>query len=1293
MKIEKKDFNPEQYEAIVASSNENILISAGAGSGKTKTLSTRVNRLIVDKEVDPSALLVLTFTDNAAHEMEERIVNSFTKSDDPEVRALGVKMLSSHIQTFDSFSQYLVSTYASRLGIGSSISILDESIEKSKISIFLDEIFKSHYENPAEHDSFVEMLTKYNSYGDSNTKKVVLDVYRNLQKLMPRAKQDFYEHYDEHYFNKEKFVSMRHELVEIWKKKIIGVLLHFSYKWNYEPNLPEIEDVNEFFAKPTFFQSPVHVVTGYDFLDVPYQEVYSMLSLDDDSFVAKAQQYHEEKFAKKFPFPKKKEMDGIEDERDLKGLHTLLAHIFDTQKATLIDACKLLKTADDDYRAYLETQNDVHIILRMVQELEEKLSSYKKETNCFTFADVSSMSLRLLTEPEFEDVAEAVRSRFSYIMVDEYQDTNDFQEAFLDSLLKPNKEGKKAHLFCVGDPKQAIYAFRNSNVKLFINRQERLEKDPESKVIHMNKNYRSGHHFLEEVNYLFKYCMRKDQGDVDYLDPGEQLAYDGSTYKKEYPYFGISRIISARGRSRFVEPMDFEVHAIVDDIKNKIANNFPVYERNSDTIRPCKYSDFAILCRTKNSFLAFQKAFQENGMPLNVKVDTNLLDVNAVLAFESLVGMLDAINRNDNSDLPHLFASLARSYLFSYDDAKVFSILEGLKDKEDPYKLIKEDDIYLLVLKFKKAHEDSCFRDIFLDLIDSFGVIKNLPSVGNISDNVEKLDSLFSLALTQEKMGEGIQEFVDLFSSIKRYALPFDSETSLSAENSVDLMTIHASKGLERQIVYMPVSQCKFTRGFQGDKPDYDFDKDLGILLPRYILSPWLEKDGDKPLQQCVYSLPYLLHNARTEKSDPDFDEHIRLIYVALTRAQNSLCIVGENIVEKSNKKGSLYYLLDQMPHRKVFEPSLLTKYQGMFEEFYPAYENAVKLQNNASFLSEKEFGEGISKELLDERYPIYKEMRKEFLLGKIEETIDECLKGMTGSLFEHYLELAEYTPNHYNFFSMLYGQVHPQLGFIPDYRSFVEIQKEVYGVDENTAKNRLNTFIDESTGELAAMNKDVLLPAYAYLFDNAPYVLRDSYENGDLFKDPVEVYQYKPFASFDQESITLNKPEASQIDDTPIVFAPLQKKRASKKREILDPDDPVKEILDYGTRLHRYMELVDFQSKDTSFISNEKERALIDKVLGVSIFKDVENFKLYQEYGYFDSQFMTTGSIDLLMVSDDEIRIIDYKTKRIDDPAYVDQLRTYRRNVCSLFKVSPSKVKAFLLPLTGEEATQVDLD
>ena len=1294
--IDPKDYNTEQYKAIVAPSSIDILISAGAGSGKTKTLSNRVNRLIVDKEVDPSALLVLTFTDNAAHEMEERIVNSFAKDKDPEIRALGVKMLSSHIQTFDSFSQYLVSKYANRLGIASSISILDATIESSKINQFLDEIFKAHYENPAEHDSFVGMLTKYNSKDDENTKNVILDLYHNMQKLMPRAKQEFREFYDERYFSKEKFVSIRSEYVALQKKKIIGILLRLSYYWNYEPNLQTIDEVNDFFARPTFFQSPLLFSTNYEFLDKPYQEVYSMLSLDDDAFIAKVQKYHTETFKKSFPFPKKKEMDNIEDDRDLKGFHGTLYHIFDTKKATLIDVCKLLGNIDDDYKAYLESQKDVHLLLQIEKELEDKLLAYKQETNCFTFADVSSMSLRLLTEPEFEDIAEEVRSRFSYIMVDEYQDTNDFQEAVLDSLLKPNKGGKRAHLFCVGDPKQAIYAFRNSNVKLFLSRQERLEKDPSAEVIHMNKNYRSGPRFLEEVNYIFKFCMRKDQGDVDYLDPGEQLAYDGKTYKKDYPYFGVHRIISTSANDDNQRAMDYEIHAIIDDIKNKIANGFPVYDRDGDQLRPCRYSDFAILCRTKKSFAAFQKAFQENDMPLNVKVDTNLLDVNAILAFESLVGMLHAIVKDDDHDLPHLFASLARSYLFSYDDSKVFSILASIKDKDDPYKLIKNDPIYLSLLCFQKAHADKPFREIFLDLIDEFGVIRKLYQIGNVGDNIEKLDSLFSLARTQEKMGEGIDEFVELFSSIKRYALPFDAETSVSAENSVDLMTIHASKGLERRIVYMPVSQCKFTTGFLAEKPDYDYDTDLGILLPRYTLSSWLKKEGEEPLKQCVYSLPYLLYKARSQTSDPDFDEHVRLIYVALTRAQNSVYIVGDRL-EKASGKTSLYYLLDQLPHRKIFEPNLLKRClgQGLFAEDYGKYEAAVELQKKASFISKEEFGEGISEELLEERYPIYKEMRKEFLLDGIEKQIEESLSNMTNSLYEEYLRIVKNRLEFkdLDFLATTYGRANPDLGEVGDYASYLEASARLYNLDEKKAEERLIGFFDVVTGPDASKYKYQLLPCYAYVIDGYPYVLRDSYENGEKYRDIVSFYSYKNFATRGARTPIIKKVSEEQINDEPILFAHPLKKRASKKMAILDPDDPVREILDYGTRLHRYMELVDLNSKDTSFIKNEKERKLIDKVLATSIFSDLDRFEIYQEYGYYDEEYLTTGSIDLLLVGKEEIRIVDYKTKHIDDPAYLDQLRVYRRNVCSLFNAPPSKVKAYLLPLTGEEAKQIKLD
>ncbi len=1297
MKIDPNDFNAEQYKAVIAHSDVDILISAGAGSGKTKTLSKRVLRLIVDGEVDPSALLVLTFTDNAAHEMEERIVNSFAKDSDPRVRDLGVKMLSAHIQTFDSFSQYLVSSYASRLGISSSISILDGTIESSQINQFLDEIFKEHYENPAEGPSFVEMLKKYNTFGDGATKAVVLDLYHNLQKLMPKAKQEFYERYDEIYFSKEKFLSMRREYVSFLKQKVIEVLLRFSYLWNYGSKDLSIQEVNEFFAKPTFFQSPINLLTNYEFLDRPYQEIYSMLSLDDDSFIKKAQEYHKNGFHKAFPCLKSKDLKEIEDERDLAKFHKLLCHVFDTKDATLIDACSLLPSAEDDYRAYLETRDDVHLLLQLTKELEDRLLFYKQETNCFTFSDVSSMALRLLTEPEFSDIAEEVRSRFTYIMVDEYQDTNDFQEAVLDSLLKPNKEGKRAHLFCVGDPKQAIYAFRNSNVKLFLDRQKRLEEDPCGEVIHMNKNYRSGPRFLAEVNYLFRFCMRKDQGDVDYLDPGEQLDYDGKTYTKPYSDFGLFRIVSKSGDDDHQRPkVNYEIHAIVDDIKSKISEGFLVYDRDINDTRPCRYSDFAILCRTKNSFLAFQKAFQENDMPLNVKVDTNLLDVNAILAFESLVGMLQAITKKDDTDLPHLFASLARSYLFSYDDAALFSILSSLKDKDDPCKAIKEDPIYLSLLRFKENHEGSPFREIFLDLINEFGVISKLSDVGGVSDNVEKLDSLFSLACTQEAMGEGISEFANLFSSIKRYSLPFDSETSVTAENSVDLMTIHASKGLERRIVYMPVSQCKFTTGFATGKPDYDYDSDLGVLLPRYTISSWLEKEGEEPLRQSIYSLPYLLYKERSASSDPDFDEHIRLIYVALTRAQNSLYIVGDR-VEKNSAKTSIYYLLDQLPHRKVFEPALLKKClsRGLFGVDYERYEKAVKLQKKESLIREEEFAKGISQELFEERYPIYKKMRQEFLLGGIEKEIEDSIKNMTGKLLDFYLGIASRRKeaNDLSFFAQIYAKGHPELSGIVDYESYLTAQNVFYGLDEERAKVRLANFIDKCTDTQKAHEEEyALLPCLASVIDGAPYVLMDSYENGDEFRDPVSFYDFKNFASASSKTPSIKRIDERRISDEPIAFPSATKKRASKKT-VIDPDDPVREILDYGTRLHRYMELVDLRSKDISFIESEKERKLIDKVLKTSLLSSLDGFEVYQEYGYFDSEYLTTGSIDLLLVSEDEIRIVDYKTKRIDDPSYVEQLRAYRRNVCSLFGVPPSKVKAYLLPLTGEEGKEINLD
>ena len=134
-------WNAAQQAALDAPLEQNVLVSAGAGSGKTKILSERVHRLIASGQLAPSELLVLTFTNNAAHEMKYRIIKTF--KDDPD---MALKMESANIQTFDSFSQYLVKHYAGKLGISDAITVASDTVIQTKAQEILDEIFDLYYE-------------------------------------------------------------------------------------------------------------------------------------------------------------------------------------------------------------------------------------------------------------------------------------------------------------------------------------------------------------------------------------------------------------------------------------------------------------------------------------------------------------------------------------------------------------------------------------------------------------------------------------------------------------------------------------------------------------------------------------------------------------------------------------------------------------------------------------------------------------------------------------------------------------------------------------------------------------------------------------------------------------------------------------------------------------------------------------------------------------------------------------------------------------------------------------------
>ena len=213
------------------------------------------------------------------------------------------------------------------------------------------------------------------------------------------------------------------------------------------------------------------------------------------------------------------------------------------------------------------------------------------------------------------------------------------------------------------------------------------------------------------------------------------------------------------------------------------------------------------------------------------------------------------------------------------------------------------------------------------------------------------------------------------------------------------------------------------------------------------------------------------------------------------------------------------------------------------------------------------------------------------------------------------------------------------------------------------------------------------MLPVLARLFDGIPFVAYTSYKT-DAFNDDVTVYDDRDFHG----SRKIQEPVFPElrVDDSPIPFEIVERKRASKKA--IDPDfvDPI--IMERGTHLHRLLQLSKLDENNLDFIANPEEKELILRCLRLPLLQNAKRGKAYPEFGYYDTDFDTTGSIDLLYFEEDgTCHIVDYKTSHIDDPDYVEQLHAYRRNAARIFGLNEKDIRLHLLSITKAEVRDVD--
>ena len=796
----------EQEEAIYTS-GKNIIVSAGAGSGKTAVLSERVLHKI-EEGTHVNELLILTFTRAAADEMKDRIRKKISGKE--ELKKELTLLNSSYITTFDSFALSVVKKYHYLLNITDNINITEESIVKIQNKKILDEIFERSYKNIR----FQELIKKYCIKTDKVLKENILSIALKIDGFIDPF--GFIDNVYNNFFNENNVDNLlkTYESIINDLKKTIEL---------------EIENMSLYFDS--------------DYIEKVNDAVYNILNADIDEL-------HLYSTVKLPTVPR-----GSSEEAK-------------ASKDSLKKACdKLLSygnygTINDIKNDIYSTKDTVLTILDIIKEFLLEIEKYKKENDIYTFNDISKLSIKILKENE--NIREELKSSFKEIMIDEYQDTNDVQETFIGMISNNN-------VYMVGDIKQSIYRFRGSNPEIFKEKYSNYSKDIGGYKIDLIKNFRSRSEVLDNINKIFCLIMDYNLGSAEY-SVSHQMVYGNTAYDTEkvngFNYnFRVLEYLNKQKESGFSD-IEVEIFTIAKDIKNKLDNNFQVFDKEDGKLRNATYNDFVIILDRSKYFDDFKKIFEYFDIPLTILKDGKLNSTTDILLIKNLVDFIIKIKEDVyDIDFKYDFISIARSFLYEYSDEYIFDIVTNNKIKETTI----YNDLSTLSDKLNSYTSSLLFNDI-LDVTDFYN---KLNKVGDYEEVNVRLKTINSLSSSLSSLGLSIMDFRDYLTDIIENDEDIKYATYTKEGNSVKILTIHKSKGLEYPICYFADLDHEFNTSELKDK--FIVDKKYGLIVPSNL------EEIDNSLLKEMYKYDF---------NREEVSEKIRLFYVALTRAREQMIIV-----------------------------------------------------------------------------------------------------------------------------------------------------------------------------------------------------------------------------------------------------------------------------------------------------------------------------------------------------------------------------------------------------------------
>ena len=739
------------------------------GSGKTTVLVERIINKIINEKVDIDKLLIVTFTNAAASEMRQRILEALYENIDknPENEHLQRQVLllnKANISTIHAFCLEVIKNYFYEIDISSNFRIGDsQEIELLKQET-LEEVFEKLYEE--QNKEFINLVNIYSGYRDDETlKELVLKIY-NYSQSMPFPEEWIKE-------NVEKFNLGKDDNIDFAKTKWGKILVEYS-KQEILSCINELQKISiklgETIELEKYFSIIINDIENLKpLLNIEnWDEIYTyMLNLKFETWL------RDKKTDCEFKDYCKEKRNNIKDR-----IKNISKKIFlYSSKEAIEDICNMSST--------LNSMQDI------IYKFANKFAENKKEKNIIDFNDIEHFALKILLKKEDKkyiptEIAKTYQEKFVEIAIDEYQDSNLVQEYILNSISNNN------NIFMVGDVKQSIYKFRGARPELFLEKYDNyiLALDEEKKCekdtkIQLFQNFRSRKNILDFTNIIFKNIMSKKLGDInytkeEYLNPSGKFEETSKNVggKIELDIIDLKEEVDEQEETenQILEKSEIEAKFVANRINNLLKEDYYVFDKK-EGYRKITYKDIVILLRTtQNIAVEYEKELNKLEIPVFSDTSSNYFETEEIGIILSVLKIID----NPNSDIP--LVCVLRSQIGGFTDNELIEIRLNSKDTSFYNALIcmsnceEESILKQKVSNFLSMLEEWQVKEEYLSLdeliwylYESTGFYDYILTSPNGMLKTANLKLLFEKARDYEKASfKGLYNFINYIDKIKQ---------------------------------------------------------------------------------------------------------------------------------------------------------------------------------------------------------------------------------------------------------------------------------------------------------------------------------------------------------------------------------------------------------------------------------------------------------------------------------------------------------------------------------------------